>query len=618
MRFILFVGALLLTSISVGKAQDKLQIMGDSRFEPGELVSNTIRDSNGRVAAGIKILTDLTGLSIEANNGVLKVNQNIGSYYVFLSPDERVLTIRKSGYAELKVILPEIGIRLKSGQTWVINLTGDSKIIDELSDLIAIKKQQEEDEQRRFDAENRTRIVAIEKQSELLALEKLKLQNQVEERIANEKRKEEALKRYEEENNISSTDKTLLTLNQTLSKWKELNTRGLRRQQSLDSLRLKTKQMSIDDKPKDEFETQVQYEERVLLNKKVISKINSEYDSLINLAWQPIKEEMRELSKLQFSPSRVSINLGPYNAEVGAFNFISVKAITHIGTLLDYRSSAIIEPEIARVFRQFESTLIHNIYLYVDVQGDFKLNTDIILKEPLNLDTLALKLYQPELNSVNMEFVFIPVGDFLMGAGEVANEMPVHKVKLTKPFEMGKYEVTQKQWISLMGSNPSNVIGDNLPVTNVSWDEVQVFISKLNKIENTSIYRLPTEAEWEYACRAGTSTKWPFGDNESNLKDYTHYVANSSFGIKEVGQKKPNQFGLYDMLGNAWEWVNDWYKLYSSGETTNPKSPSIGNEKVRRGGSWSYKPIDLTPSLRDKKPTEHKDNFQGFRIVRDL
>jgi formylglycine-generating enzyme required for sulfatase activity len=167
-------------------------------------------------------------------------------------------------------------------------------------------------------------------------------------------------------------------------------------------------------------------------------------------------------------------------------------------------------------------------------------------------------------NSIDMGFVQIPAGDFDMGSpsneeGRWDNEGPVHQVNISKAFYMSKYEVTQKQWRDVMGSSPSYFKGDDLPVESVSWNDVQDFIKKLNEKEGGNKYRLPSEAEWEYAARAGTATRYSFGDDESKLGDYAWYMVNSGDKTHDVGQKKPNPWGLYDMHGNVWEWVQDIY-----------------------------------------------------------
>ncbi len=222
-------------------------------------------------------------------------------------------------------------------------------------------------------------------------------------------------------------------------------------------------------------------------------------------------------------------------------------------------------------------------------------------QERTSIDLLgALKLGYWELapgvnnvftNSIGMEFLLIDAGEFDMGSqssekGIQTNEEPVHCVKISKAFCMSKYVVTQKQWQDIMGNNPSYFKGNNLPVESVSWSDVQEFIRKLNEKEGTDKYRLPSEAEWEYAARAGTTTKYSFGDDESKFGDYAWYVSNSGDKTHEVGQKKPNPWGLYDMHGNVLEWVQDkWHSNYNGAPTDGSAWEGDGY-RVIRGGSW--------------------------------
>ena len=181
-----------------------------------------------------------------------------------------------------------------------------------------------------------------------------------------------------------------------------------------------------------------------------------------------------------------------------------------------------------------------------------------------------------------MEFVRIPAGEFLMGSTSGDNdEEPVTRVRISRAFELGKHEVTQAEWEAVMGSNPSafDECGGDCPVEKVSWDEVQEFIGRLNALEGEARYRLPTEAEWEYAARAGTTADRYAG----NLDAIAWYGENSGARPHPVGRKAPNAFGLHDMLGNVWEWVQDWYGAYPGGSVTDPQGPASGSRRVDRG-----------------------------------
>ena len=218
---------------------------------------------------------------------------------------------------------------------------------------------------------------------------------------------------------------------------------------------------------------------------------------------------------------------------------------------------------------------------------------------------------------VKLEMVLILAGEFKMGlpTTEVGyEEKTQHKVTLTKPFYMGKYEVTQGQWESVMGNNPSYFKGAKLPVMDVSWDDCQDFIKKLNEKTNGD-YRLPTEAEWEYACRAGTTTAYSFGDN------ITAKNANYNIGVKivkpvAVGGYKPNAFGLYDMHGNVWEWCEDWYAAYPKESVIDPKGPAKGKYRVLRGGSFFSAASDVRSSARFYNSPTSRDGSFGFRMAR--
>ena len=192
-----------------------------------------------------------------------------------------------------------------------------------------------------------------------------------------------------------------------------------------------------------------------------------------------------------------------------------------------------------------------------------------------------------------------------------------HRVTLSKGFYLQTTEVTQAQWKAVMGSsNPSHFKGDDLPVEQVSWNDAQDFIQKLNAKEGTHVYRLPTEAEWEYACRAGTKTAYYWGSSMDG--DYCWYNSNSSSKTHPVAQKRSNDWGLYDMSGNVWEWCSDWRGSYPSGFVTGPQGPSSGPTWVLRGGSWTGFPWYCRSAACLRVDSDHAVNYGGFRIARAL
>ena len=193
-------------------------------------------------------------------------------------------------------------------------------------------------------------------------------------------------------------------------------------------------------------------------------------------------------------------------------------------------------------------------------------------------------------NNVMFEMVRVEGGTFTMGAtaeqasDAFSDELPTHKVTLS-PFLIGKYEVSQTLWLAVMGENPSVNTGINLPVDNVTWNECQTFITKLNELTGKD-FRLLTEAEWEYAARGGNKSKGYKYSGSNNLGDVAWYIDNSNNTSHAMGTKAPNELGIYDMTGNVMEWVSDWKGSYSSGAQTNPTGPDSGTYRVNRGGSY--------------------------------
>ena len=192
-------------------------------------------------------------------------------------------------------------------------------------------------------------------------------------------------------------------------------------------------------------------------------------------------------------------------------------------------------------------------------------------------------------------------------------ERPAHQVTLSD-YYIGRYEVTQKEWQAVMGDNPSKFYGDNLPVDYVSWNDCQDFINKLNQLTGLK-FRLPTEAEWEFAARGGKQSKGYKYSGSDNAKNIAWYEKNSGSKPHQVGTKEPNELGIYDMSGNVGEWCGDWYGRYSSSAQTNPTGPSSGSLRVRRGGSWGYHAGRCRVSRRDNYSPSYRSDRYGFRVV---
>jgi formylglycine-generating enzyme required for sulfatase activity len=221
----------------------------------------------------------------------------------------------------------------------------------------------------------------------------------------------------------------------------------------------------------------------------------------------------------------------------------------------------------------------------------------------------------------DIEMVFVKGGTFTMGCtteqGEYCgeDEEPAHSVTVSS-FKIGKYEVTQAQWKAIMGCNPSKFKGDNLPVEQVSWDDIQEFLHKLNALTGKR-YRLPTEAEWEYAARGGNASGGNKYSGGNNIDDVAWYYGNRDSKTHAVGSKRSNELGIYDMSGNVREWCSDWYdkNYYSSSPSNNPTGASSGSYRVFRGGDWFNGAGYCTVAYRSSNDPGYRSGAVGFRVV---
>lgn len=226
-------------------------------------------------------------------------------------------------------------------------------------------------------------------------------------------------------------------------------------------------------------------------------------------------------------------------------------------------------------------------------------------------------------NSIGMKLVLILPGSFWMGSPEEEfGRKPVetqHQVSISNWYYLGRYEVTQGQYEKVMGNNPSTFKGAKNPVETVSWEDAVSFCTKLSEVPEEKaagrVYRLPTEAEWEYACRAGSTTAFGYGDSANSLGEYEWVAENSEKKTHPVGEKRPNRWGLYDMHGNVIEWCQDWYADYPSDASTDPKGPNGGSCRVVRGGSWNLDGAFCRSARRFNYAPTIRSGVFGFRLA---
>ena len=232
-----------------------------------------------------------------------------------------------------------------------------------------------------------------------------------------------------------------------------------------------------------------------------------------------------------------------------------------------------------------------------------------------NSDNISI----PVKDGISIDMVRVEAGTFTMGATvemmyTLDDEKPTHRVTLTNDYYIGKYEVTQALWQAVMGSNPSNFKGDNLPVENVSWNDCQEFLSKLNSITGKT-FRLPTETEWEYAARCGMKSKGCQYSGSKNISDVAWYTDNSGSKTHSVGSKQANELGIYDMSGNVWEWCQDRYGRYDSSSQVNPTGAISGSDRVIRGGCWYCTARSCRSSCRSYNAPDDRNDNLGLRLV---
>ena len=257
--------------------------------------------------------------------------------------------------------------------------------------------------------------------------------------------------------------------------------------------------------------------------------------------------------------------------------------------------------------------------------------SSLVIFGMMQLDSLLLAQPPKELtNSIGMKLVLIPKGTFMMGSpeseeGRQENESQ-HEVTISNDYYLGAYEVTQTQYQTVIGNNPScyqgALVGNqnaDLPVENVSLDDAVEFCKKLSELPEEKkagrVYHLPTEAQWEYACRAGSKTIYSFDDEEGLLPEYGWFKRNSSQRTHTVGLLEPNAWGLFDMHGNVWEWCSDWYGEYPKGAVSDPTGPTMGTDRVNRGGCWLYLAANCRSASRNWAKSSYQDGLLGFRVA---
>jgi formylglycine-generating enzyme required for sulfatase activity len=284
--------------------------------------------------------------------------------------------------------------------------------------------------------------------------------------------------------------------------------------------------------------------------------------------------------------------------------------------------------DVERVIKRFERNAPEGLEekTLIPVSAVDMRDNPVVVRDGNPADPKSGLSYDIWIKDLRMAFVLIPAGSFTMGSpttesGRGAEEEPAHDVRIRKPIYIGKYEVTQSQWSSVMDKSPVHFPGAHRPVESMRWSEAKDFVKRLNERflarVMTCRFRLPSEAEWEYACRAGTGARYAFGDDGDRLRDFAWYKANTDDRHhRPVGGKKPNAWGLYDMHGNVWEWVEDvWHDDYRNAPSDGSPWVLGRGGRVMRGGSWDYEPPQCRCASRARGKSTYSSNNTGIRLV---
>jgi formylglycine-generating enzyme required for sulfatase activity/predicted Ser/Thr protein kinase len=338
-----------------------------------------------------------------------------------------------------------------------------------------------------------------------------------------------------------------------------------------------------------------------------------------------IQQQLTERRDLRLARGRAAMEAGDVKAAAAALSGADAEDLgLEGGRLLEQVRQAVeLEGQLAMVVRDAKADGVVNPSEAAEIRrvGMAYLEVNPRSEKARSLVAQSERLITPPAftNSVGISLTGLPAGTFAMGDAAGRSDEKPHRVTLTRPFYLGVHEVTNAQWKQVMGSVPSNWKDDDHPVEQVSWQEALEFCRKLSALPEERkagrVYRLPTEAEWECACRAGATTRYSFGDDEKLLGDYGWFEKNSGSKTHPVGQKKPNAWGLYDMHGNVWEWCSDKFGDYPDGAVTDPKGPSSGSGRVNRGGSWLSSAGNCRSASRDWFNPSNRNVYLGFRLA---
>jgi formylglycine-generating enzyme required for sulfatase activity len=615
----------------------ELTIVGKpKKLETGEMVAR--RDANGNYCAAIQIVSNLDGFSYDSNDGMVgNIDDFPGKDIVYLTATERVLDVMKTGFKPLRIILNEYGISLKPREVWQIEINGESAA-DQLPVTILFTPA---DAKLMIDSKS---VVASATQSLSVGQHTILISKDG----------------YQNIEKTITVDEKSVYFNYKLEKQAdailEIETIPEGATIFLEGVNLGESPLSAFYKPgnypirivKDGF---VSIENQMLEVK--TPKTHKSYTLEENVGYLTVNtnplamvyfnnQKVSNYKNVKLAPQLVKIKVVMPKAETQEQQIVLKRndkqvidmfpnvqtgslqiAVTPFDAVLEITGDAG-EKYNAIGTHLFEDIPVGTYTIKVSATSYTTATETSILKTG-ETSNKSIKLLKPTTtvaavskSTDGIDMVFVKGGTFIMGCTSEQSDCagdgkPTHQVTISD-FQIGKYEITQKQWTAIMSSNPSYFIGDNLPVEQVSWNDVQEFIQKLNKRTGKK-YRLPTEAEWEYAARGGQQGGSKKYAGSNNIEEVAWCKINSDSNTHPVGQKKANALGIFDMSGNVWEWCSDWYGDYSNGSQSNPLGVSSGENRVNRGGSWAGEPEICSVSFRGDYIPDGRYFGIGFRLV---
>jgi formylglycine-generating enzyme required for sulfatase activity len=622
----------------------ELKIIGKpKKMETGEMVAR--RDGNGNYCAALQVISNQDGFTYDSFDGIVgNIEDKPGMDMVFLTSSERVLQVFKTGFKPLKIILSDYGIVLKPREVWQIEINGENTA-DQLPVMIRFTPP---DASLFIDntivATSPTHNLSIGQHS--IRLTKNGFQS-IEKTI------------NVDDKNVFFEYKLFKQADAAL----QIETIPEGATIYLDGIKLGESPIAAFYKPGN-YPIKIVKEGYVNIENQMLEvktpQTSKSYTLEENVGYLTVNtnpmasvyfnnEKVTNYKDAKLAPQLVKIKVVMPKAETLEQQIVLKRndkqvidmypdvqtgslqiAVTPFDATVEVTGDAG-ERYNAKGMKVFEDIPVGTYTIKVSAASYTSATETVLIKagETTNKSIKLLKpVTPPDVGNTSVDgidMVFVKGGTFTMGSptnevdrGSVETQ---HQVTVSD-FSIGKYEITQKQWTAIMGSNPSNFKGDNLPVEQVSWNDVQEFIQKLNQ-KTGKKYRLPTEAEWEYACRAGTSTPFNTGNNlttsQANYNGNYPYNNNLKGEYREktmpVGSFAPNAWGLYDMHGNVWEWCSDWYGDFSSGSQSNPQGASSGSSRVLRGGSYYDHAQTCRAALCNNGSPDFRFYGRGFRLV---